>query len=112
MSEMTYSEALRHAAALVDQEVKETEARCGVLGQYVNDCERQGSKTANWSEALRELHALHDRRAALKVRLSLIQEALDVPVGDRPAKVALTRPPDRPEVRPPRQIQIRARRRS
>jgi hypothetical protein len=48
--------------------------------------------------------------AALKVRLSLIQEALGCPVGERPAKVQLTPPPDRPEFRTQRQVQIRARR--
>jgi hypothetical protein len=112
MSEMTDEEALRHAAALVSHEVKETEARCRVLGQYISDCDRQGSKSAAWSGALRELHELHDRRAALKVRYSLIQEALDVHVHERPAKVPLTTPRDRHEVRTQRQVQIRARRRS
>lgn len=112
MSEMTCEEALRHAAALVSQEVQDTEARCGVLGQYINDCDRAGSKTAAWSDAIRELRALHDRRAALKIRLSLIHEALDCPVGQQPAKVLLTSPPHREEVRTQRQVQIRARRRS
>ncbi|HEY7429146.1 MAG TPA: hypothetical protein VH641_00270 [Streptosporangiaceae bacterium] len=51
MSEMTQEEALRQADALVGQAVRETEARCAVLGQYINDCDNTGSKTAAWSEA-------------------------------------------------------------
>src|SRR5262249_2688543 len=63
MCEMTQEDALRHAGALVGQALKETEARCSVLAQYINDCERNGSRTSVWSEAVRELHALHGRRA-------------------------------------------------
>jgi hypothetical protein len=62
MSEMTQEEALRQADALVGQALREAEARCGVLGQYINDCDSTGSKTAAWSDALRELHALHGCR--------------------------------------------------
>lgn len=112
MSDMTYEEALRHAAALVSQEVQESEARGMVLAQYIDDCDRAGSKTANWNDAICELRAVHDRRAALKVRLSLIQQALACPLDQRPARVQLIPPPDRQEVRIQRQVQIRARRRA
>jgi hypothetical protein len=111
MSEITQEEALRQADALVGQALKETEARCAVLGQYINDCESKGSRTAAWSEALRELHALHDYRRALIRRRSLIQEALDCPVGERPAKAPLTPPQNRTVIRTQQQVQIRARRR-
>lgn len=114
MSEMSQEDALRHAAALVSEAVKETEARCGVLGQYINDCESTGSRTATWSDALRELQALHGRRAGLKRRHDLIQQALDCAVGERPAKAPLSPPPNRAARRTQQQIQIqtRARRRS
>ena len=111
MSETTQEEALRQADALVGQALKETEARCAVLGQYINDCENRGSRTAAWSEALRELHALHGYRRALLLRRSLIQQALDCPVGECPAKAALTPPQNRTVVRTQQQVQIRARRR-
>ncbi len=111
MSEMTQEEALGQADALVGQALRETEARCAVLGQYINHCDRQGSKTAAWSEALRELHALHGHRSGLMRRRSLIQQALDCPVGDGPAKTPLTSPPNRSVVRSQQQVQIRAQRR-
>jgi hypothetical protein len=112
MNEMTQEEALRQADALVDKALREAEARCTVLGQYVNDCERRGSRTAAWSEALRELRALHGRRTGLMRRQSLIQQALDCAVGERPAKAPLPPPPDQTVLRTQRQVQIRARRRS
>jgi hypothetical protein len=96
MSDMTHEEALRRADALVGQALKETEARCAVLGQFVNDCDKAGSKTAAWSEALRELHALHGIRRGLMLRQSLIQQALDCPVGESPARTPLSPPPHRP----------------
>jgi hypothetical protein len=111
MSEITLQEALRQALALVGQALKEAEARCAVLGQYINDCENKGSRTAAWSGALRELHALHDYRTGLMRRQSLIQQALDYPVGECPAKAPLSPPPDRTVVRTQQQVQIRARRR-
>ena len=111
MSEVTHEEALRRADALVGQALKETEARCAVLGQFVNDCEHRGSKTSAWSEALRELHALHGYRSSLKLRHSLIQQALDCPVGECPAKVPLPPPPNRTVLRTQQQVQVRARRR-
>lgn len=113
MSEITQEEALRQAHMLVRHALREVEARCGVLGQYINDCENKGSRTAAWSQALRELHALHDRRAGLMRRLGLIQQALDCPVGERPAKVPLLpMPPNQTASRTQRQVQIQARRRS
>jgi hypothetical protein len=111
MSEVTQEEALRQANALVGHALRETEARCAVLGQYINDCDNSGSHTAAWSEALRELHALHGNRRGLMRRRDLIQEALDCPVGERPAKAPLTPPPSRAPGRTQQQVQIRARRR-
>jgi hypothetical protein len=112
MSEMTQEDALRQADALVGQAVREAEARCTVLGQYINDCDSKGSRTAAWSEALRELHALQERRSQLMRRRSLIQQALDCAVGECPAKVPLQPPRDRTAVRAQQQIQIWPRRRS
>lgn len=113
MNDITQEEALRQAAALVGQALKETEARCGVLGQFINACEATGSKTSAWSEALRELHALHGYRSSLKHRHSLIQQALDCPVGECPTKVPLPPPPppNRTALRTQQQVQVRARRR-
>ena len=112
MSEMTQDEALRQADALVGQALRETEARCAVLGQYINDCERKGSKTAAWSEALRELHALHGYRSGLMRRRNLIQQALDCAVGECPTKAPLIPPRNQTVARSQQQVQIRARRRS
>ena len=111
MSETTQEDALRQAAGLVGQALKEAEARCGLLGQYINDCDSKGSRTAAWSEALRELHALHERRTQLMRRRSLIQEALDCYVGESPAKAPLQPPRDQTALRTQQQIQIQARRR-
>ena len=111
MAELTQEEALRQAAALVGRALKETEARCAVLGQFINDCESKGSRTSAWSEALRELHALQGYRARLMLRHSLIQQALDCPVGESPMKVPLSRPPNRTALRTQQQVQVRARRR-
>ncbi len=111
MSEMTQEEALGLAEALVAQALKETEARCSVLGQFINDYQRAGSRPAAWNEVLRELHALHGYRDGLMRRRSLIQEALDCPAGESPAKVPLPPPPSRTVTRTQRQIQIQARRR-
>lgn len=111
MSEMTQEEALRLADALVGQALKETEARCSVLAQFIDDCDRAGSRSSGWSEALRELHALHGYRSGLTQRRSLIQQALECPVGESPAKVSLSPPPDRAARRIQRQLQVRAQRR-
>jgi hypothetical protein len=112
MSEMTQEEALRLADALVGQALRETEARCAVLGQFINDCEHRRLRTSAWSEALRELRALHGCRGGLMRRHSLIQEALDCPVGECPAKVPLPPPPERTVPRVQQQVQVQARRRS
>jgi hypothetical protein len=112
MSEMTQEEALRLADALVGQALKETEARCSVLAQFISDCDRAGSRTSAWSEALRELHALHDHRSGLLRRRSLIQEALDCSVGESPAQGPLPPPPNRTALRSQQQVQIRRQRRA
>jgi hypothetical protein len=111
MSEMTQEEALRLADALVGQALKETEARCSVLAQFVGACDRAGSRTSAWSGALRELRALHGYRSGLMHRRSLIQQALECPVGDSPAKVPLSPQPNRTVLRTQQQVQVRARRR-
>jgi hypothetical protein len=109
MSETTHEEALRLADALVGQALKETEARCSVLAQFIDDCDRARSRTSAWSEALRELHSLHGYRSGLLHRRSLIRQALECPVGESPAKVPLRPPPDQTAVRTQQQIQVRAR---
>jgi hypothetical protein len=110
-AEMTQEEALRQAAALVARALQETEARCGVLAQFINDCAARGAKTPAWTEAVIELDALHSRRAGLKRRQDLIQEALDCKVGERPAPVPLQAAPEQAVRRTQRQIQVRPRRR-
>ena len=111
MSEMTQEDALRHADALVGQALKETETRCAVLGQYINACDSAGSKTAAWSEALRELRALHGYRTGLIRRRSLIQQALECAVGESPVKTPLLPSPNRTVRRTQQQVQLRPRRR-
>ena len=111
MTETTQEEALRLADVLVGGALKETEARCSVLGQFINDCERKGSQTSAWSGALRELHALHGYRIGLMRRQNLLRQALDCPVGERPPTVPLPPLPDRTVVRTQQQVQIQARRR-
>jgi hypothetical protein len=111
MTEITQEEALRLADALVAQALKETEARCAVLAQFIGDCDRAGSRTPAWSGALRELHELHGHRSGLMRRRSLIQQALECPVGESPAKVRLSPPPDRTVFRTQQQVQVRPRRR-
>ena len=112
-SEITQEEALRRADALVGQALKETEARCSVLAQFIDDCERAGSTTAAWSDAVLELHSLHARRRGLLSRRSLIQQALDCPVGEPPSRAPLSPPSARtaPRAQQQVQIQLRARRR-
>jgi len=113
MTEITAEDALRQAAALVSQALTETEARCTVLAQFINDREAERPKTPAWREALAELHALHAYRSRLLRRHSMIQQALEYPVGERPAMVPLPPPPDRtvPRTQQQVQVQIRARRR-
>ena len=111
MSELTQEEALRLADALVGQALKETEARCGFLAQFIGDCDRAGAHTSAWSEALRELHSLHGRRSGLIRRRGLIREALECPVGESPSNVPPPSPPTRTAARPQQQVQVQARRR-
>jgi hypothetical protein len=112
MSEMTQEEALRLADELAEQALKETEARCAQLAQFIDDCDRAGSRTSAWSDALRELHTLHGRRRGLLSRRSLIRQALDCAVGESPTNAPLPPPPaSRAVIRPQRQVQIKARRR-
>jgi hypothetical protein len=111
MSEMSQEEALQLADELVGQALKETEARCAVLAQFIGDCDRAGAHTSAWSDALRELHSLHTRRSGLLHRRDLIQEALDCLVGESPTNVPLPPVPARTAPRPQPQMQIQARRR-
>lgn len=111
MSEMTPEEALRLAAELTGQALNKAEARCSVLGQFVSDCDRAGARTPAWSEALRELRALHGYRSELLHRYSLIQQALECTVDERPAEVPLSPPPRQPVHRRQQQAHVQARRR-
>ena len=111
MSEMTQEDALRLADELAEQALKETSARCSVLAAFIAECDRAGATTPDWSEALRELRALHASRQGLLQRRSLIQQALDCPVGESPSHL----PPPQPQptvIRPQRQIQVQVRRRA
>ena len=112
MSQITQEDALSQADALVVEALREAEARCAVLGQYVNECDRTGSRNTAWSAALRELRGLQARRAGLLRRHSLIQEALECAVGDSVTKTTLPPVPDRGALRTQRQVQLRPRRRS
>ena len=111
MGEITQEAALRQADALAAEALTDVEARCGVLGQYIHDCESKGSRTAPWSGAIRELRALQDYRAGLIRRRSLIQEALECLPDERPAKLPLPPAPERTAFRAQQQVQLRARRR-
>lgn len=111
MSEMTQEDALLLADALAGQELKETEARCSVLAQFIEQCDRTRSHTAAWGDALRELSALQEHRSSLIRRRALIQQALDCTLGAPPSKAPLP-PPPRSAARTQHQIQIHARRRA
>jgi hypothetical protein len=110
---MTQEDALRLADELAEQALKETSARCSVLAAFIAECDRAGATTPDWSEALRELRALHASRQGLLQRRSLIQQALDCPVGESPSHLP---PPPQPQkrtvIRPQRQIQVQVRRRA
>jgi hypothetical protein len=112
MDEMTQEEALLQADALVSEALRETEARCGLLAQYIHDCEGNASSAVASTDAFRELRALHDYRAGLTRRRGLIQEALACVAGESPANVPLSPSPGRTAVRTQRQVQIKARRRA
>jgi hypothetical protein len=109
---MTQDDALRLADELAEQALKETAARCSVLAQFIAECDHAGAATSDWSEALRELRALHASRQGLLQRRSLIQQALDCPVGESPSNVPPPEPPKRTVIRPQRQIQVQVRRRA
>jgi len=111
MTEMTQEDALLLADALAGQALKETEARCSVLAQFIDHCDHARSHTSAWNDALRELHALHGHRRALLRRRSLIQQALECPVGESPVGGALPPPAERTAPRTQRQVQVQARRR-
>ena len=110
MSEITHEDLLRQAEVLIIQAISETEARCAMLAHYISDCERKGSRTAAWSDAVRELRALHDYRAGLVRRHTLIQQALEQPLGESPTKAPLPVPPPQAARRTQQQIQIQRRR--
>jgi hypothetical protein len=112
VSEMTQEDALRLADELAEQALKETSARCSVLAAFIAECDRAGATTPDWSEALRELRALHASRQGLLQRRSLIQQALDCPVGESPSHLPPPQPPKRTVIRPQRQIQVQVRRRA
>jgi hypothetical protein len=109
MSERTQEDALRAADELVGQALNKVETRCRVLAYYIQDCERKCSLTAAWSEAVRELRALHDDRGALLLRRSLIQQALECPVNERSAQTVLVPAQDRAPRQAQQQLQIRRR---
>lgn len=107
-----HEEMLREADALVVRALSETEARCAVLAQYISDCDRRGLRTAAWSGAVGELRALQDYRRGLLRRHSLIQQALEHPVGECPEKTPPPVPSPAAVRRTQQQVQIRAPRRS
>ena len=112
MTGTTLEDLLLQADALISEALRETEARCGVLGHYIGECESRGSRNAAWSDAIRELRALHDHRTGLIGQRNLIRQALEYPTGESPTEVALPAAPNRAVSRTQRQVQIRARRRS
>jgi hypothetical protein len=112
MTDPTLEDVLRQAEALALQAVREAEARCGVLGHYISDCESKGARTAAWRDAVRELSAQQEYRSGLRHRQSLIRQALEYPAGECPAKVALPPPPNPAPSRTQYQVQIQRRRRS
>lgn len=103
--------ALLQADALAGQAVREAEARCRVLGQFINDLERAGSRTSDWSDVLGELSSLHRYRSGLLRTRDLIRQALDYPVGECPARVSLPAVSSRPEDRTQVQVQVQRRHR-
>src|ERR1700689_4335428 len=104
MSENPQEEALRQADAVVGQALREVEARCTVLAGFIDTPAASGSKSAAWSAALQEFHALRGYRIGLMRRRSLIQQALDYPVGQCPVTVPLPAL-SKPVVRTQQQVQ-------
>ena len=106
MHGIVYGMATALATALVGQALRETEARYSVIAQFIDDRDRAGSHTSAWNDALREFHVLHGRRSGLVRRQSLIQEALECPVGKDPANVPPPPSPNRPVPRTQQQVQV------
>jgi hypothetical protein len=112
MNALTQEDALRLAQELVGEALKDTEARCAVLAEFIGNCDRAGARTAAWSTALRELRALQDSRSELVRRHSLIQQALDCSPGKPPAQTPMGSLPKRAVSRPQQQLQVRRSRKS
>ena len=110
MSERTQEDVLREVEALVGQALNRVETRCRVLAYYIQDCERKGAFTAAWSDAVRELRALHDERGVLKCRQSFVQQALDCPVTECSAETVLVPAPNRAPRQAQQQLQLQRRR--
>jgi hypothetical protein len=109
--QMTQEQALLLADALAGEALKQTEARCSVLAQFIDDCDRARSHASAWSDALSELHALHDYRRGLIRRRSLIQQALECLEGESPLGGPLPPAPQLAAPRTQQQVQVQARRR-
>src|SRR6201995_5421727 len=106
MSERSHEDALREADDLVAQLLEKLETRCRMLAYYIADCERKNARTAAWSEAVRELSALHGDRGTLLRRRDFIRQALDCPVAERAAATGLEPARDRTPRRPQAQVQV------
>ena len=111
MTDVPHEDALRLAAELAGRALQQTETRCALLAEFIEDCDHAGARTAAWSGALRELRALHQHRSGLMRRRSLIQQALEISLGDGPSSAPLESPPNRAAPRAQQQLQVRARRR-
>ena len=110
MSERRQEDVLREADVLVGQALNQVETRCRVLACYIQDCERKCAFTAAWSDAVRELRALHDERGVLQCRRGFIQQALDCSVTERSAETVLVPAPNRAPRQAQQQLQVQRRR--
>ena len=112
MSEMTQEDALRLADAACRTSFEgDIGPLLGTGGVHRRVRSRRCNNPGMECEALRELRALHASRQGLLQRRSLIQQALDCPVGESPSHL----PPPQPQptvIRPQRQIQVQVRRRA
>jgi multidrug resistance efflux pump len=61
MNENTQEEALRKAVAPVGQALKETEVRCAALGQFVNDCNAEGTRSPSHRPVVQVVQQIHVR---------------------------------------------------
>jgi len=109
LGEMTQEEALGLADALAGRALKETEARCSVLAQFLHDCDRARSRSSVLNDAVLELSAQQRRRRELIRRRSLIQQALECAVEESRAATPLGPAPVPVERRPQRQLQVQVR---